>query len=42
MRASLSAKGLKLSRDIMRLNTRSRELNNNNFEEYGEGSTTSP
>lgn len=36
MRASLSAKGLKLSRDIMRLNHTLGELNNNNFEEYGE------
>ncbi len=35
--ASLSAKGLKLSRDIMRLNTTLGELNNDNFEEYGEG-----
>lgn len=33
---SLSAKGLKLSRDIMRLNHTLGELNNNNFEEYGE------
>ncbi len=37
LRASLSAKGLKLSRDIMRLNHTLGELNNNNFEEYGEG-----
>ena len=36
MRASLSAKGLKLTRDIMRLNHTLGELNNNNFEEYGE------
>lgn len=36
MRASLSAKGLKLSRDIMKLNETLGELNNNNFEEYGE------
>lgn len=36
LRASLSAKGLKLSRDIMRLNHTLGELNNNNFEEYGE------
>jgi hypothetical protein len=36
LRASLSAKGLKLSRDIMRLNHTLAELNNNNFEEYGE------
>jgi hypothetical protein len=37
LRASLSAKGLQLSRDIMRLNTTLGELNNDNFEEYGEG-----
>ena len=36
LRASLSAKGLKLSRDIMKLNHTLGELNNNNFEEYGE------
>ena len=36
MKASLSAKGLKLSRDIMKLNHTLGELNNNNFEEYGE------
>ncbi len=35
-RASLSAKGLKLTRDIMRLNHTLGELNNNNFERYGE------
>jgi predicted nuclease of restriction endonuclease-like (RecB) superfamily len=35
MRSSLSAKGLKLSRDIMRLNHTLGEINNN-FEEYGE------
>lgn len=34
--AALSAKGLKLTRDIMRLNHTLGELNNNNFEEYGE------
>jgi hypothetical protein len=34
--ASLSAKGLKLTRDIMRLNHTLGELNGNNFEEYGE------
>jgi len=34
--ASLSAKGLKLSRDIMRLNETLGELNGNNFVEYGE------
>jgi Protein of unknown function (DUF3500) len=37
LRASLSAKGLQLSRDIMRLNQTLGELNNDNFEEYGEG-----
>lgn len=36
MRAAMSAKGLKLSRDIMRLNHTLGELNNNNFERYGE------
>jgi hypothetical protein len=36
MRASLSAKGLKLSRDIMKLNETLGELNNNNFDDYGE------
>lgn len=36
LRASLSAKGLEQSRDIMRLNHTLGELNNNNFEEYGE------
>lgn len=36
MKSSLSAEGLKLSRDIMRLNHTLGELNNNNFEEYGE------
>jgi hypothetical protein len=36
LRESLSAKGLKLSRDIMRLNHTLGELNGNNFEEYGE------
>jgi hypothetical protein len=35
--ASLSAKGLTLSRDIMRLNETLAELNDNNFAEYGEG-----
>ena len=34
--ASLSAKGLTLTRDIMRLNTTLAELNQNNFVEYGE------
>jgi len=36
MRASLSAKGLKLSRDIMRLNHTLGEMNENDFEQYGE------
>ena len=36
LRASLSAKGLKLSQDIMKLNHTLGELNNNNFTEYGE------
>ena len=36
LRASLSAKGLKQSRDIMRLNHTLAELNSNNFAEYGE------
>ena len=36
MRASLSAKGLKLSRDIMKLNETLGELNNNDFVQYGE------
>ena len=36
LRASLSAKGLQLTRDIMRLNHTLGELNNDNFEEYGE------
>ena len=36
LRAALSAKGLKQSRDIMRLNHTLGELNNSNFEEYGE------
>jgi hypothetical protein len=36
LRASLSATGLKLSQDIMKLNHTLGELNNNNFEEYGE------
>jgi hypothetical protein len=36
MQASLSAKGLKLSQDIMKLNHTLGELNNNNFTEYGE------
>ncbi len=36
LRASLSAKGLKQTRDIMRLNHTLGELNNNDFERYGE------
>jgi len=36
MGASLSAKGLKLSQDIMKLNHTLGELNNDNFTEYGE------
>jgi hypothetical protein len=36
LRASLSAKGLQLTRDIMRLNHTLGELNGDNFEEYGE------
>ena len=36
LRASLSAKGLKLSRDIMRLNHTLGELNGNDFERYDE------
>ena len=36
LEASLSAKGLRLSRDIMRLNHSLGELNQDNFEEYGE------
>src|SRR5215471_14805445 len=36
MRAGLSARGLKQTRDIMRLNGTLAELNENNFDEYGE------
>jgi hypothetical protein len=36
LQAALSAKGLKLSRDIMRLNHSLGELNQDNFDEYGE------
>jgi hypothetical protein len=36
MRAGLSAKGMEMSRDIMRLNYTLGELNNNNFDRYGE------
>ncbi len=37
LRAALSAKGLKLSQDIMKLNHTLGELNKDNFEEFGEG-----
>jgi hypothetical protein len=37
LRAGLSAKGLKLTQDIMKLNHTLGELTGNNFEEYGEG-----
>jgi len=37
LRASLSARGLQLTRDIMRLNTTLAEINGGNFAEYGEG-----
>ncbi len=37
LKASLSAKGLQLSRDIMHLNETLGELNNNDFVQYGEG-----
>ena len=36
LKASLSAKGLTLTRDIMRLNHTLGELNNNDFVQYGE------
>ncbi len=36
LRASLSARGLKLTRDIMRLNYTLGELNNNDWTQYGE------
>ena len=36
LKASLSAKGLKLSQDIMKLNTTLAELNGNDFIQYGE------
>ena len=36
LRAALSAKGLKQTRDIMRLNYTLGELNNNDFDRYGE------
>ncbi|HTR00901.1 MAG TPA: DUF3500 domain-containing protein [Candidatus Acidoferrum sp.] len=37
LKAALSAKGLKQTRDIMRLNTTLAELTDGNFDEYGEG-----
>ena len=37
LRAALSAKGLKQTRDIMHLNTTLAELTDGNFDEYGEG-----
>jgi hypothetical protein len=37
LRAGLSAKGLALARDIMRLNETLAELTDGNFDEYGEG-----
>ena len=36
IKASLSARGLKLSEDIMKLNYTLGELNNNDFEQYGD------
>jgi len=36
LQTALSAKGLKLTRDIMKLNYTLGELNNNDFEQYGE------
>ena len=36
LRAALSARGLKLTRDVMKLNHTLGELNNNDFEQYGE------
>lgn len=36
LRASLSAKGLRLTRDVMKLNHTLGELNNNDFDQYGE------
>lgn len=36
MKSSLSARGLQLSKDIMKLNQTLGELNNNDFEQYGE------
>jgi hypothetical protein len=36
LKASLSAKGLQLTRDVMRLNHTLAELNNNDFVQYGE------
>ena len=37
LRASLSARGLTLTQDIMKLNHTLAELNGNDFEQYGEG-----
>jgi hypothetical protein len=36
LRASLSARGMRLTRDVMRLNETLAELTGNNFDEYGE------
>ena len=41
LRAGLSAKGLKLTRDIMRLNHTLGELNDNNFADTASGCITS-
>lgn len=37
MGAAMSPRGVKLARDIMHLNTTLAELNNNDFDQYGEG-----
>lgn len=37
LKAALSARGLKLTQDIMKLNTTLAELTDGNFDEYGEG-----
>jgi len=37
LRAALSAKGLRQTRDIMKLNTTLAEMADGNFDEYGEG-----
>ncbi len=37
LRAALSARGLRQTQDIMKLNTTLAELTDNNFDEYGEG-----